>query len=84
MVAFYTGLGYGNTASNFDLKGTFAGIPGASGNTTAANPLSMNYTQSGVDFNLGARLRLGVIAFNVDYTVGKYNTVTAGVGVNFR
>ncbi len=84
IICFYTGVGYGNTSSNFDLKGTFAGVSGAGAKTSVTNPLSLNYVASGFDFNIGTRLRLGVIGIHVDYTVGKYQTITAGIGVNFR
>lgn len=84
IVAFYTGVGYGSAASTFDLKGTFADVPGANGSITVTNPIALKYDEGNFDFNVGARLRLGIIAIHADYTVGEYNMVTAGVGFSFR
>lgn len=85
LIAFYTGLGYGNSTSSFDLNGQFTGVPSSAiGGETVNNPLALKYDTGGFDFNIGTRLRLGVIAFHAEYTAGKYNTVTAGIGVNFR
>ncbi len=82
VVCFYAGVGYGNTNSNFDVKGSFAGIPGEIG--IVENPISLAYTTDGFDFNVGMRLRFAVFAIYADYTVGEYSVITAGVGLNFR
>ena len=82
VVCFYAGVGYGNTNSNFDVKGTFSGIPGEDSPFT--NPISLAYTTDGFDFNVGMRLRLAIFAIYADYTVGEYSVITAGVGLNFR
>lgn len=80
VIAFYTGLGYGSTNSDFDLKGEY-NIPGEG---DRIDPLSLNYKTSGLDFNAGLRLRLGFLAIHGDYTFGTYPTLTAGVGINIR
>ncbi len=81
VIALYTGLGYGSTNSDFDLKGMYE----VSGSGPALkDPLSLNYKTNGFDFNAGLRLRLGFLAIHGDYTFGTYPTLTAGVGINIR
>lgn len=82
VVCFYTGMGYGSTSSNFDVLGSFNNVPGEVG--IIENPISLAYSTDGFDFNVGMRLRLAIFAIYVDYTVGDYSVITAGVGLNFR
>lgn len=82
VLSVYTGIGYGHTSSNFDVKGTFNGIPLETG--PVDDPISLAYTTDGFDFNVGLRLRLAIFAIYADYTVGDYSVITAGVGFNFR
>ncbi len=81
VVAFYTGLGYGRSNSNFDLLGTYevSQIP-----IQMKDPISLAYSTKGFDMNVGMRVRLGVIALHADYTIGEYSSITAGLGINFR
>ncbi|WP_430817387.1 DUF6588 family protein [Carboxylicivirga sp. RSCT41] len=81
VVSFYTGLGYGTTTSNFDLIGDF-NVAGETDPIT--DPIALEYTTSGFDFNAGMRLRFGIFSLHGDYTVGEYSVITAGVGINFR
>ncbi len=83
VICFYAGMGYGSTSTNFDVLGSFSGIPGE-GETIVENPISLAYSTDGFDFNVGMRLRLAIFAIYVDYTVGDYSVITAGVGLNFR
>lgn len=80
MIAFYSGVGYGSASSDFniagDLHSEFASIDG--------DIIALNYKEDGFDFNIGTRLRLGIIGIFVDYSVGDYKMVTAGFGFNFR
>nr|WP_321451724.1 DUF6588 family protein [uncultured Carboxylicivirga sp.] len=83
IVAFYSGIGYGNTRSNFDLKGEFT--VGSGGNqTNDSNPISMEFVSGNFDFNVGMRIRLAIFSLHADYSVGEYSVITGGVGVNFR
>ena len=81
VVSFYTGLGYGTTTSNFDLKGGF--IVGDDDDPTN-DPIALEYKTDGFDFNAGMRIRLGIFSFHGDYSVGEYAVITGGVGINFR
>lgn len=75
-IALYTGVGYGNTSSDFNINGTFGSETG--------NIIALNYKNSDVNFNAGMRIRLGIIALHGDYTVGEYSMITAGLGFSFR
>ena len=82
VLSVYAGIGYGNTSSSFDVKGTFTGVPFETG--PVEDPISIAYTTDGFDFNAGVRLRLAIFAIYADYTVGDYSVITAGVGFSFR
>ncbi|SMO33122.1 hypothetical protein SAMN06265379_10169 [Saccharicrinis carchari] len=77
VVAFYTGLGYGKSSSDFDLLGVYRP-------TATSDPISLAYSTTGFDMNVGMRIRLGVIALHADYTLGDYSSITAGLGISFR
>lgn len=79
VIAFYTGVGYGSTNSDFALKGDYE-IKGVNVN----NPFTIGYKNTGFDANAGIRLRLGILAIHGDYSIGDYPMVTAGVGLSFR
>lgn len=76
VISVYSGFGYGNTSSDFDLTGNYG--PGLD------NPIALNYKNTGFDFNAGVRLKLGFFAIHGDYTFGEYSMLTAGVGINIR
>ena len=74
-----------------DLKGNFpvglemkSGQPVISGNKNLTDPLSLSFNNNGVSANAGIRIKLAIIAFHIDYTLAKYSTVNAGIGINFR
>ncbi|MCU4176601.1 DUF6588 family protein [Carboxylicivirga sp. N1Y90] len=81
VVSFYTGMGYGNTKSNFDVVGDFD-VPNEP--EASANPISLAYTTGAFDFNVGMRLRLAIFSLHADYSVGEYSVITGGIGINFR
>lgn len=81
VVSFYTGMGYGNTQSTFNVIGEFESSPGES---LPNNPISLAYSTGNFDFNVGMRIRLAIFSLHADYSVGEYSVLTAGVGINFR
>lgn len=81
VVSFYTGAGFGNTKSNFDVKGDFSVGPDEEPNT---HPIALAYSTGNFDFNAGMRIRLAIFSLHADYTIGEYSVITAGVGINFR
>jgi len=80
MIAFYSGIGYGSANSDFNIAGNLD-----NGLTTIdGDIIALNYKEDGFDFNIGTRLRLGILGIFVDYSVGDYKMITAGFGFNFR
>ncbi|GAF03107.1 DUF6588 family protein [Saccharicrinis fermentans] len=82
VVAFYAGMGYGKSNSDFNLLGTYNvgdDIP-----VVLKDPIKLGYSTSSFDANVGMRIRLGVIALHADYTLGEYSAITAGFGLSFR
>lgn len=80
VVAFYAGVGLNKSSSDFDVLGDYTLMDSSS----IKDPIKVSYSNSSVDFNIGMRVRLGVIGIHADYTVGEYSSITAGLGINFR
>ena len=78
VATFYGGLGFISTKSNFRMLGDYEvdGVP--------ADPIDLEFTSSSPRMNLGARLKLAVFTFHVEYAIQKYNTLTAGFGISVR
>ncbi len=83
VVSFYTGMGYGNTNSNFDVIGDFK-VGSGDMEEELSNPISLAYTTGNFDFNVGMRIRFAIFSLHADYSVGDYSAITAGFGINFR
>lgn len=81
VLTVYAGVGINKSKTDVDLKGKY-NIPGVG--VDISNPFSLEFKNSGVNANIGLRIKLAVIAFHFDYTVGKYKLYNAGVGINFR
>ncbi len=81
VIAFYTGLGYGHSSSNFSIDGDFEDNE-YTGETM--DKMELDYSVKSFDFNAGVRLRLGIFAIYGDYTFGNYSSLVAGVGLSFR
>jgi hypothetical protein len=81
VLTVYAGVGYTKSTTNVDLKGDFEldGVP-----IPDKTPISLDFVNKGMSANLGLRIKLAVIAFHFDYTLGDYKLFNAGVGINFR
>lgn len=76
VVTIYAGIGYSKSTTDILLQGDYnVGIP---------DPISFDITNSGINANIGFRIKLAVIAFHFDYAIGKYAAYNTGVGINFR
>ncbi|BDX39199.1 hypothetical protein CYCD_25540 [Tenuifilaceae bacterium CYCD] len=83
VLTVYAGVGYNKSNTDVALKGTYeATIAGV--NQSIKDPLSLDFSNSGVNANIGLRIKLALIAFHFDYALGKYSILNAGVGINFR
>ncbi len=79
VVTFYGGLGYNIAKSNLAMQGTYD-----IGGTMVKNPIDLSFAASGMRATAGMRLKLAVFTFHADYTLQKYNALTAGFGINVR
>lgn len=72
-ISIYSGLGYGSYSTDYVLS-----------NENDPKLSSGLFKNSTVDFNVGARLKLGFLTIHGDYNLGDYAVVSAGVGISFR
>lgn len=81
----YASIGYNLVNANLDMKGTYY-YENADGEQLVMNdPVSLDFGgASSARFTIGAQLKLLVLTLHADYTIQKYNTFTAGVGISVR
>lgn len=82
VLTLYGGVGYNMSSSNLDVKGTYDLDDNGTPETT--DPVSLGFDTSGVRATAGMRLKLAVFTLHADYTLGDYNALTAGFGINVR
>ncbi|MDZ7738682.1 MAG: DUF6588 family protein [Bacteroidales bacterium] len=95
LVSAYAGIGYSKTSTLMNIEG-YIPLPTVDPTISTTNPVYTdadvvedvteinieNY--SGLRMNVGARLKLAVFTFHVDYTYADYNVITGGIGISFR
>jgi len=95
VVSGYMGIGYGKTTTNMNIKG-YIPLPVLDPDISTSSPVYTdegvveevekisieNY--SGLRFNVGGRVKLGVFTIHAGYTYASYNVLTVGLGVSFR
>ena len=88
VVDFYTSFGYSGGNSSFKLLGNYdleynssSGIPISK---SLKDPIDMNFNVSGYKTTIGARFKFLVFSAFADFTFQRYNTLSAGISVNFR
>jgi len=79
VLTVYAGAGYSKSTTDVALKGDFD-LDGV----IISDPITLGFKNSGMSANIGLRIKLAIIAFHFDYTVGDYKLYNAGVGINFR
>jgi hypothetical protein len=88
----YGSVGYVKTSTSLKFRGLypFPEVNSSTGvveykdaNVQALSPIDIKGF-SGVKATVGLRIKLSVLAFNVDYSRAEYNVVSAGFGVSFR
>ncbi|MEO1255540.1 MAG: DUF6588 family protein [Bacteroidota bacterium] len=84
----YLGIGYNIAGSSLNVRGDFTYRDDSNGNNdeiTITDPVSLNFKGgSSPRINAGLRIKLLVLTIHAEYTIQKYNTFTAGVGLNIR
>ena len=88
VVDFYTSFGYSGGNSSFKLLGNYdleynssSGIPISK---SLNDPIDMNFNVSGYKTTIGVRFKFLVFSAFADFTFQRYNTLSAGISVNFR
>ena len=86
IISAFAGLGYNAGDSQFNVSGDYSidyGITGI-GPRILKDPISIASDASGVMGIVGARLNLLFLKIFANYTIQEYNTLTAGISINFR
>ncbi len=84
IINFYGGVGYITGKSQTDVLGEYRVTRGPFASETYVDPFSITENVSGVTGNIGAKLKLGFFRLHADYTLGEFNTLTAGINFGFR
>ena len=83
VVTLYAGLGYCSVSSKVNMTGTYT-IVAAPAPFDIKDPVAINFSNTGVKFTAGLRLKFGPFYLNGDYTLQKYNSVSLGLGFSVR
>ncbi len=89
VLTVYGGVGFNSIKSILKMEGEYR-IEGQDsfGNSQeislGTNPVDINLTTGGPRATIGMRLKLAVITLHADYTVQKFNTLSAGFGISVR
>ncbi|MEO9805832.1 MAG: DUF6588 family protein [Reichenbachiella sp.] len=86
ILTLYGGFGFNNVSTSLEVKGSYDIQDDTDSNLviTLVDPVSESFTSSGMRATAGFRLKLAIITLHADYTLQKYNTITAGLGFSFR
>jgi len=81
----YAGIGYNIINSDVDVKGVYRYYNDNDDFVDLKDPASLSFDEgSSARFTVGARLKLLILTIHADYTIQKYNSFTAGVGISVR
>jgi len=81
----YAGVGYSFTNSTFDVKGTYTYDDGISEPSVIKDPISLDFSEGNTPrITVGGRLKFLILTLHADYTIQKYNTFSAGIGLSVR
>jgi len=95
VLTFYQGIGYASSMVQVLLEGHYPihsviiddGSPnyGLITYEIVENPIDMRYSNfQNLRFNVGARIKLGVLTLHYDFTHTLYSTHSVGIGVSFK
>ncbi|MFY0599099.1 MAG: hypothetical protein JXR03_05475 [Cyclobacteriaceae bacterium] len=80
ILTVYGGLGFTTSKTEFKMLGDYSDIL----SEDPIDPINISSNNGGARANIGARLKLLILTFHVEYALQKYNTITAGVGLSLR
>ena len=88
VVNFYAGIGLSGGNSSFKMLGKYdlqyqteSNIPLT---RSLKDPIDMNFNVSGYQTTVGAKFKFLIFSAFADFTFQEYNTLSAGISVNFR
>lgn len=98
VICFYAGIGFSTTTTsfkvlgdypitNFDFDSSYASTEYKvlTDEDIVSDPIDIEIKgNDGLRGMVGARLKLALVTFHVDYTYANYNVVSAGIGISFR
>jgi len=89
IVSVYTAIGFDAGTSSLKLRGTYElqyTLAGSDASVTESitDPISINHDANSFTSSIGARFNLGFFKIYGDYTLKKYNTLSAGIAFSFR
>lgn len=89
LIEFYGAVGFNTAKMDVDIKGTYdleytLEGTGMLVSETVTDPVSVDFSASGVRATIGTRLNLGFFKIFGDYTIQEYNTITGGIAFSFR
>lgn len=84
ILTVYAGVGFNKSTTNVSLLGDYNFSTSPVVTVPMTDPISLDFTNSGLNANIGLRIKLAVIALHFDYAVGKFAVYNAGIGINFR
>lgn len=85
VLTVYGGLGYNIAKSNLALLGKYdLDTENDDPSTIVTDPVDLSFAASGPRVTAGFRLKLAVLTLHADYTLQKYNCLTAGIGLSIR
>jgi hypothetical protein len=80
----YAAIGYGFSSASLKVKGEYDLDDNPQTPGTITDPIDMEEKVAGPRVTAGLRLKLLIFTFHADYTLQKYSTLTAGVGLSVR
>ena len=81
----YVSVGYNIVSSNLDVLGTYTYTNNEGASIDLKDPVSLEFGGgSSPRATIGAQLKLLILTIHADYTLQKYNTFTAGIGISIR
>ncbi len=83
VLTLYGGVGYGSVTTKVNVTGTYT-IVATPSTFDIKDPVAINFSNTGMKFTAGLRLKFGPLYLNGDYTLQKYNALTLGLGFSFR
>jgi hypothetical protein len=85
VLTVYGGLGYNMAKSNLAMLGSYdLNEDNDYSDAGEKDPLTLDFAASGPRITAGFRLKLAVLTLHADYTLQRYKSLTAGIGINVR